>query len=380
MRISALLASASVAVGPVCALSHDRLRQAVDAVISPLMTKDRIPGMAVGIAIDGHSRVFVYGEESLQTHAPVTADTLFEIGSVSKTFTATLASYAVSSGHMALADTPSKYLPSLRRTHFGDEVSLLNLGTHTPGGLPLQVPADIRTQTELLRYLRAWRPRYPPGTYRTYSNVGIGLLGLLAARSLHRNFTVLMQQRLLVPLGLRNTFVDVPVAKMPDYAQGYSSAGRPARLRPGYLWQEAYGIRTTAGDMTRFLEINMGSIRVDRMLERSILATHTAYFTAGALTQDLIWEQYRYPVALKTLLGGNGPVMLFEAVRAEALRPPREPQANVWLNKTGSTEGFSAYVAFIPAKKLGVVILANKSYPIPDRVTAGYEILTSLAQ
>jgi beta-lactamase class C len=378
LRISTLLVSAILAACPSIGLSHDGTRQVVDAVIRPLMVKDGIPGMAVGVVVDGHPRVFDYGVASLHTHGPVTPDTLFEIGSASKTLTATLASYAVLTGHMALSDRVAKYFPSLRGTRFGDRVILLNLATHTPGGIPLQVPVDVRTRAELMSYLQAWRPKYPPGAYRTYSNIGIGLLGLAAAQSLHRNFAVLMQQYLLVSLGLRNTFVDVPATRMADYAQGYTSGGRPIRLAPGYLWQETYGIRTTAGDMARFLEINMGLIRVNRTLQRAILATHTAYFKAGVLTQDLIWEQYRFPVALKTLLEGNSPTMLFEAVPASELHPPQAPQANAWLNKTGSTNGFSAYVAFIPEKKLGIVILSNRSYSIDDRVTAGYDILSAL--
>lgn len=380
MRISTLFLSASLAVCPSVGLSKGSTQQVVDAVIRPLMAKEGIPGMAVGVVVDGHVRVFDYGVASLRTRRPVTTNTLFEIGSISKTFTATLASYAVLTGHSALSDKVSKYFPSLRGTPFGEEVNLLNLGTHTPGGVPLQVPASVHTAADMMSYLKAWRPKYAPGTERTYSNVGIGMLGLAAATSLHQTFPVLMQEQLLVPLGLRNTFVDVPAARTADYAQGYTDGGRPVRLTPGYLWQEAYGIRTTAGDLTRFLEINMGLIQVDRTLQRAVVATHTGYFSAGELTQDLIWEQYRYPVGLDKLLAGNSSTMLFEAVPATKLRPPHAPQENALLNKTGSTDGFAAYVAFIPEKKLGIVMLANRSYPINERVTTGYDILTAILQ
>ena len=73
---------------------QDRIKSAVDTAIRPVMAKYSIPGMAVGITVAGKSYVFSYGVASTETRQPVTRDTLFEIGSVSKTFTATLASYA----------------------------------------------------------------------------------------------------------------------------------------------------------------------------------------------------------------------------------------------------------------------------------------------
>lgn len=379
LRISQLFVLAVLAAGPAVGLASDRVAPVVDAVIRPLMVKDRLPGVAVGITVDGRSRVFDYGEASLQSHKPVTADTLFEIGSVSKTFTATLAAYAALRGRMALCDKAGDYLRYLRGTRLGN-VSLLDLATFTSGGLPLQLPANVRTNGELVRYFRTWRPRYAPGTYRTYSNPAIGLLGLATARSMHQGFSKLLRRHLLVPLGLRHTFVDVPAAYMSDYAQGYTSAGTPIRMERGLLAAAAYGIKSTAGDMIRFVQANMRLAGPDDRLQRAIVATHTGYYKQGPLTQDLVWEQYPRPLPLKTLLAGNSMAMLFDAVPARRISPAQSPRADVWINKTGATNGFGAYVAFIPEMRLGIVILANRNFPISDRVTAGYDILTSLVR
>jgi len=357
--------------------NQDRMRNIVDSATRAVMVKDNIPGMAVGITIADNTRVFNYGLASRKPRKPVTDDTLIELGSVSKTFTATLASWAEINNQLSLSEKVGKYLPSLQNSQFGN-VSLLNLGTHTPGGLPLQVPNGIRSEDQLLQYFKDWRPAYAPGTYRTYNNPGIGTLGVITAESMGQDFTVLMEQRLLPALGMTSTFINVPASRMANYAQGYTKEDKAVRMSAGVLSSEAYGIKSTAADMIRYVQANMNLVKVDGKLQRAIANTHKGYFKAGVMTQDLIWEQYSYPVELKTLLAGNSPEMIFDPSPVTEIRRPQTPQGNVWLNKTGSTNGFGAYVAFVPAKHLGIVILANTSFPIEDRVTVAYKLLRSL--
>jgi beta-lactamase class C len=357
---------------------QDAIRSAVSRVIQPVIAENDIAGMAVGVIVGDKHYVLNYGVASKETRKPVTRNTLFELGSVSKTLTATLASYAQVRGYLSLSDPTSKFLPSLQHSQFGN-VSLLNLGTHTPGGLPLQVPDNIRNNDQLLQYFQTWQPTYAPGTYRTYANPGIGMLGLITAKSMGEDFSALMEYQLFPALGMKSSYIDIPAAKLPDYAEGYTKDGAPIRMAPGVLSSEAYGIKTTADDMVRFLEANMNLIQVAPKLQRAITDTHTGYFKAGPVTQDLIWEQYPYPVTLKTLLDGNSPAMIFNATPVTPLDPPQTPREDVWINKTGSTNGFGAYIAFVPQKRLGIVILANKNFPIDERVTAAYRILTSLA-
>jgi beta-lactamase class C len=354
-----------------------RVETIVAHAVRPLMEREGIPGMAVGIVFNGQSYVFNYGLASRATGKPVTSETLFEIGSVSKTFTATLAAYAQAGGHLSLADPASKYLPALRGSRF-DEVSLLNLGTYTSGGLPLQVPEGITSDDQLTRYFQSWEPAHAPGTYRTYSNLSVGLLGRITAKSLDEGFVALMESRLFPALGLKNTYLDVPAVRMDDYAQGYTGNDTPIRMAPGVLAAETYGVRTTAGDLLRFVEANMGMLPLDENWRRATTDTHTGYYRIGGMTQDLVWEQYPYPVALKTLLAGNSDELILKANPAVKLDYPSSPREDVLINKTGSTNGFSTYVAFVPARKLGVVLLANKRYPIDARVKAAEDILIPL--
>jgi beta-lactamase class C len=355
----------------------ERIKEIVDAQIMPEMKKLTIPGMAVAIVKDGQQYILNYGVASKSSHKPVTDSTLFEIGSISKTFTATLASYAQIEGKLALSDKTSKFIPNCINSPFGN-LKLLNLGTHTPGGLPLQLPPNVTNYNQLQQFLKQWKPSCESGKFRTYNNPGIGMLGVIAAQSLNQKFDVLMEKTIVPALEMKNTYINIPESQMANYAQGYTEGDVPARVSRAPLADQAYGIKTTATDLLRFLEANMNLNKIDDKVQRAVTATHTGYFKVGGMTQDLIWEQYHYPVELNTLLMGNSHSMIFEANKASEITPPQPPLNDVWINKTGSTNGFSAYVVFIPERKMAMAMLANKSYPIQDRVTIAHQILQEL--
>ena len=378
MRLSKLFtAIACFFTTAVCtADSQPKITEVVDNTISRVMQMHGIPGMAVAVTINGKRYLYNYGVASKESRQSVTSDTLFEVGSISKTLTATLAAYAQVSGHLSLSERTGTYLPSLRGSSFGD-VRLLHLATHTAGGLPLQVPEAITGNGELFQYLKGWQPAHPPGSHRTYSNLSIGVLGMAAAASMQVSFEEAMEKMLFPVLGMTNTYLHVPAGRRKDYAQGYTKTDAPARMNPGVLASEAYAVKTSAADMIGFIEANMRLSALDGKWQQAIDETHKGYFRSGDLVQGLIWERYPYPVTLKQLLAGNSATMVFQSVPADRLNPP-EKQGDVLLNKTGSTNGFAAYVVFIPAQKTGIVMLANKNYPSEARVTAAYEILSAL--
>jgi beta-lactamase class C len=346
------------------------IKQAVEQV----MREYNVPGVAIAITDHGRQTFYNFGVASKATRKPVTSDTLFEIGSISKTFTATLATYAQVLGRLSLNDSPTKYLPELRNSNL-DKVSLINLGTHTAGGFPLQVPDEIKNREQLMAYFKAWTPQYAAGSARTYANPSIGLLGVVAAKAMDQPFKTAIQRQLFAKLGLHDSYYDVPAAKMASYAQGYNKADVPVRVNPGELADEAYGVKTTAKDLLHFLETNIDPSQVDDKLRRALGDTRIGYYKLGAMMQDLVWEQYDEPVQLNDLLDGNSNKVGSQTIPVQAITPPRPATQAAWVNKTGSTNGFGAYVAFVPEQQTGIVILANKNYPIEARVRLAYRIM-----
>lgn len=358
--------------------SLSKITDAVDRAFRPLMREYDVPGIAVAVTVDGRQYFFNYGVASKESNKPVTKDTLFELGSVSKTFAATLASYAQTLGKLSFDDHPGKYMPLLRDSAI-DKASLLNLGTYTAGGLPLQFPDAVTNDAEMANYFRQWQPSAAPGVQRRYSNPSIGLFGHVTGLAMNGDFADLVETELLPKLGLSHSYIRVPKAAMANYAWGYNQANKPVRINPSVFAAGAYGVKSTTADLIRFVEANIRPETLDQPLRRAVEGTHIGYFKVGEMVQGLGWEQYPYPVKLDRLLAGNADTMSRNANAATQLSPPQSPSSPTLFNKTGSTNGFGSYVVFVPEKRIGIVMLANKSVPIPARVTAAHAVLEALA-
>ncbi|MBP4040398.1 FOX/MOX family class C beta-lactamase [Aeromonas sp. SrichE-2G] len=372
-----LLALGTLLMSPLSlASSVDPLDGMVGGVIRPLLKEYRIPGMAVAVVKDGRAHYFNYGMADRERGVPVSERTLFEIGSVSKTLTATLGAYAVVKGTMGLDDKASQHAPWLKGSAF-DGISMADLATYSAGGLPLQFPDEVDSAVKMQAYYRQWTPTFGAGTHRQYSNPSIGLFGYLAASSMKQPFERLMEQTILPGLGLHHTYLDVPQQAMGHYAYGYSKEDKPIRVTPGMLADEAYGIKTSSADLLRFVKANISGVE-DGAMQQAIDLTHQGQYTVGEMTQGLGWERYAYPISEAALLGGNSTRMILEA--NPAAPAPAAAGHPVLFNKTGSTNGFGAYVAFVPAKGIGIVMLANRNYPNEARIKAAHTILTRLAE
>lgn len=196
---------------------------------------------------------------------------------------------------------------------------------------------------------------------------------------MNRDFADLIETELFPKLGLGHSHIRVPTTEMDKYAWGYSKAGKPIRVTPGVFDAEAYGVKSSAADLIRFVEANIRPETLDTPMRRAVEGTHIGYFRIGEMVQGLGWEQYPYPIALERLLAGNSVTMAMEANPTTLLTPPQAPSEPTLFNKTGSTNGFGAYVAFVPERRIGIVMLANKNVPIPARITAAHAVLEQLA-
>ena len=345
----------------------DRLKALVDAAVQPVMKANDIPGGP------GRSHQPERRTALLQLWAglergrpPVTPETLFEIGSVSKTFTATLAGYARPEDKMRLDDRASQHWPALQGSRF-DGISLLDLATYTAGGLPLQFPDSVqKDQAQIRDYYRQWQPTYAPGSQRRYSNPSIGLFGYLAARSWASRSNGSWSSKCS-----RHWASNRPPRRARGGAgavrPGYGKDDRPLRVGPGPLDAEGYRVKTSAADLLRFVDANLHPERLDRPWAQALDATHRGYYKVGDMTQGLGWEAYDWPISLKRLQASNSTPMALQPHRIARLPAPQALEGQRLLNKTGSTNGFGAYVAFVPGRDLGLVILANhQAIPMPS--------------
>ncbi len=363
------------AVSPVFA-NNGTFQSQARAAYAQSIEEYKIPGLVVGVTQNGHHRFYATGLASRADNRPVTPDTIFELGSISKVFNVTLAALAEQRGQLSLNDKVAHFLCA-DACSIGNDMTLMDLATHRSGGLPLQVPDNITDTKQLVNWLKNWKPPQPGA--RSYSNISIGLLGHITADAMGTSYTQAIQTVLLPELGLTDTWIDVPAKAMNRYAFGYDrKTDTPIRVTPGVLDAEAYGIKTTARDMLKLLDVELGVKKVSPQLKAAVRRTQEGQLKTTKFTQDMIWEQYAWPAPLETMKSANSYDFILNPQNAATIKPALPPQKDVILNKTGSTNGFGGYVAVLPGESLGIVVLANRNYPNEARISATYSLIKAL--
>ena len=350
------------------------IKKLVDQNFKPLLEKYDVPGMAVGVIQNNKKYEMYYGLQSVQDKKAVNSITIFELGSVSKLFTATAGGYAKNKGKISFDDTPGKYWKELKNTPI-DQVNLLQLATYTSGNLALQFPDEVQTDQQVLTFFKDWKPKNPIGEYRQYSNPSIGLFGKVVALSMNKPFDQVLEKTIFPALGLKHSYVNVPKTQMQNYAFGYNQENQPIRVNPGPLDAPAYGVKSTLPDMLSFIHANLNPQKYPADIQRAINETHQGRYQVNTMYQALGWEEFSYPATLQTLLDSNSEQIVMKPNKVTAIS--KEPSVKMY-HKTGSTNGFGTYVVFIPKENIGLVMLTNKRIPNEERIKAAYAVLSAI--
>jgi CubicO group peptidase (beta-lactamase class C family) len=311
----------------------------------------------------GHGAVVVgavQGEESALSGAD--PRTLFEIGSISKTFTALALARLAVSGAVRL-DQPLRELVPGDTTvpeRDGRSIELVHLACHT-SGLP-RLPRGMLpralfwtrdpyagcTADMVLGGLRRTRLRSVPGHRFHYSNLGGGLLGLALARHTGRDYDTLIQEQICAPLGLTDTRVVLDQERAARLAPGHSRTGGPRpRWRMAAL-AGAGGLHSTVPDLLRFARAQFGDGPGE--LAEAIALTHdTSHREDGQPTVHPGWI---------------------------SPRPPGNPSGTRVLFHNGGTGGYRSLLAVAPERRTAVALLSATAVPVDH---TGLDLLAELA-
>lgn len=349
--------------------------QVVNEVMQAYLQKHEVPGAAILLVVDGKAYSYYYGYADRETKKPVTKDTIFELGSLTKLMTTLLIAQDVDFAKIKLKDPINKYIPTLPAS-FGD-VSVRSLATHT-SGLPFKVPAEVTNRVEWEKYAATLTPEDIDSEY-AYSNIGIGLLGQALETVSHQNFNQLFRGKILSPLGMQPIAFTVPKKLEPFYARGYNAEGLPQMPEKMGLFPAAGDAKASAGDMSKFLSAAIGLPSTPESIFYPMRMTQTPYVATAQFDQGLGWQIHELKSdKIKALLVDDNKVT--EPVPLPVLGVYADPvfNGNALIDKTGATDGFRVYIAVIPNKRTGIVILTNKRILGSPIAKAGREILFKL--
>ena len=296
--------------------------------------------LVIGLTQRGKRAVLGFGHVSATNAVPPDAQTLFEIGSVTKVFTAIALARLELDGKVKLTDTLRASLPEkVVLAQALEPVTLLHLATHT-SGLP-RLPGNLDTSAanlanpyakydagQLYQFLATAKPNNPPGKLMDYSNVGFALLGHVLTLKAGQPYEDLVRGALLEPLGMTNTVIRSSDEQRARLTRGHSPKGEEVSGWDFDVFASAGAFRSNAGDMLAFIEANLTD--ADTATGRALaLARKLQKFSEGS-DLPLGWQRE------VTLQGG---LEIY------------------WHN--GGTGGYVSFIGFNRARQIGVVVLSN---------------------
>lgn len=333
------------------------LEATATAIVEREMKVAAPPSLAVAIVADGKIvHTIVRGEADKASHEPATKDTLYRVGSITKTFTATAALALRDEGKLALDDRADLHLPEIGQVALAPSdtraITLRQLLTHTSGLARLgdfdytRPDRDV-TEGEVLGAL-ATRVDHAPGTSYLYSNFGMSLVGLVLARAEKKPYRDVVQARLFDPLGMTSASFAPPSGS--KVAKGYE---RNDTTTPAPSWrlgasEAAGGLYASVTDMAKWVAFQQEAWPArdgadDGPVKRaSLREAHVA-----GVPSELAAERTK-----------DGLSVSAEGVGL-AWHVRRTCDFSHLVEHGGAIDGFHANVSFAPDRGLGVVVLSN---------------------
>ena len=314
-------------------------------------------GVTVGVLQDGETRVYGRGRLAHDRHGSPSGDTIFEIGSITKVFTATLLALMSQEGLVSLEDPVQRHLPvGVELPVRGRPITLADLATHT-SGLPRLPKGMLRLalkeqdnpyanfSVEDLEAAVSRARLARPGRRIKYSNFGFGLLGHILALRAGLTYEELVTERVCAPLGMTDTAISVPGERAERFAEGHNRRGRPVSNWDLPSLAGAGALRSTVEDMLRFLALQLDD--GESKLASAARLTHEVRARKRGLSVGLGW-------------------LMLPVERGR-------PHIVIWHD--GGTGGFRSVAGFVKETSTAVVVLSSSSRAV-DRI--GLKILREL--
>ncbi|WP_213286305.1 serine hydrolase [Bradyrhizobium sp. sGM-13] len=287
--------------------------QDVAAILKERVDVGRETMGLVAAFLDGDRHgITAYGQSGSHDYRPLDGDTVFEIGSITKVFTALVFADMVLRGELAPDDPAAKYLPaSVRMPDFeGAPITLMDLATYT-SGLP-RMPSNFApkdwsnpyidyTSEQLYDFLSNHKLAHKPGSHYEYANLGFGLLGHILELRAGKSYEDLVVSRICAPLGMEDTRITLSSSMQQRLARGHSDALTPVANWDFSVLAGAGAFRSTANDLMKFLRmcmdpadgpvasaLKMTLSRRRPMMEESDVAL--GWFISSRFGDELIWK------------------------------------------------------------------------------------------
>jgi len=315
-------------------------------ILNKIINKSKA-AIVVGFVDPNGTRIFSFGNMSKSHNIPVNENTLFDIGSITKTFTTLLLADMVEQGIVNLTDPIEKYLPaSVKVPEFnGHKITFEDLATHN-SGLP-EMPSYIW----LNKKVGTFNPHYnasllyqglsntkltrEPGTKFQYSSFGIGLLGHILSLKAGVPYEQLVKDRILNVLGMNDTKITLSQNEIKNrFAVGHMGGKEISAPTIPTIMADAGAFRSTASDLLKYVSANLGFLhtKLDDAIQLQHLIRHPIIPSTNPMNySEYLALDYRVLTNLGTEI----------------------------LSHTGAINGWNANVAFTPTKQIGVVAFCS---------------------